>query len=400
MCRCNVLLKLYPSVLGLFERALGDFSQTEPTCHVESNLLQLEVDALMVVAAQGHELVVAVLRDHALEHLQASLGVVVLLALGLRGQLQEQVAREDLGVCVLVEAPPAAKPAHEARERPRNLLKDEHDAEDTNARAVEDCVDLAEAVRVGTCCRCDTRTNRFCIEREELDNAALLLVFVAENRRVRKHVEPHEEVGHERPLDDAAGLVRQVRTVTGRQAVVLDEQQLVGPVGRQTEQSARQVEHGHDGGEHHDGPDHGDVLGEAVVVLDLSAEVDLLVLGLNDFLGLLLVAGAASVEDASFGVADSPLVYDGDGREAVDQACCEDRNTDNAIPFGIKVVEFSIKCKTMRSGSNKGPSDNSMIRKSVIDNEENDSGVNELQNPHFRERRSDSSSSRVMAFHE
>lgn len=64
----------------------------------------------------------------------------------------------------------------------------------------------------------------------------------------------------EGPLDDVSGLMSQVRAVSWRDSIQLQEQGLVSPENHEAEDEAGEVQHRDGRTEHHDDPDHGNQL--------------------------------------------------------------------------------------------------------------------------------------------
>lgn len=155
-------------------------------------------------------------------------------------------------------------------------------------------MDLTETLRVDTRQDRNSTSDELSVVLEEF--YGLVVVFLrSEDVGVGKHVKSHEQVDEQRPLDDVARLMRQVRTESWRDAVELEEQGLVSPVDDEAEHKTGEVEDWDGRREHHNDPDHGNQLGEAIVKLDLSTRVDGFVLTLDDLLGLRAVRGAASI---------------------------------------------------------------------------------------------------------
>lgn len=177
--------------------------------------------------------------------------------------------------------------------------------------------------------------------------------------------------------------------------VVQDKESFVRPVGHEAQDETSQVQNGHRAREHHDDPDHCDEHGEAVLVLDIGANVKGLILALKQLLGLSLVAGAATV-DATLQMAEHPERHARDWHETVDERRCEDRGANNIVPVGVEIQEVSVEEELFHADDLEHILDEAICQPHV-DNKQDDSSVNELNDPHFRECRPQLTRDGVMA---
>jgi len=153
---------------------------------------------------------------------------------------------------------------------------------------------LSEPLRVHTRQRPHSHSDEFSEHCKE--TCWFLFLLADENVRVGEHVHSSEQVHDQGPLDDRPSAMSQVRAVTRRRLVELQQQEFVTPVSEEAKKDTGEVECGDSRREHHNDPDHSDKDGEPVVVLDLLPRVLRLVLLLDDLLRFLLVSGAATVQ--------------------------------------------------------------------------------------------------------
>ena len=110
--------------------------------------------------------------------------------------------------CTSVQAT-AADFAHATRPSARDFLNDKENCEDTNASRVKDRVYLVKSLTLGTSCKSDTNSNELSIIGKEGHHCVFIFVII-EDLRVGDHIEPHEQMKQEGPLNDASCLICQV----------------------------------------------------------------------------------------------------------------------------------------------------------------------------------------------
>ena len=137
-------------------------------------------------------------------------------------------------------------------------------------------------------------------------------------------------------------------------AIVGDKQGLVSPVGHKAEDESSDIKDRDCCGEAHHDPDHGDKNGETVLILDVGAEIHGFIFRLKQLLRLLLVAGASTIE-ATLDVAEEPEVHACDGDDAIDEGRGEDSDTNDLVPFRVKIDKVTIKEDVFKADLLKNP---------------------------------------------
>ena len=83
-------------------------------------------------------------------------------------------------------------------------------------------------------------------------------------------------------------------------------------------------------------------------------------------------------------MAEEPEVHACDGDDAIDEGRGEDSDTNDLVPFRVKIDKVTIKEDVFKAKLLKSPFDKALLEPHV-DDEEDDSSINELNDPHFGE---------------
>ena len=211
--------------------------------------------------------------------------------------LTGQIAIDIVAECLLGHgsSQTAANSVKTGGESSCQLLNGEEYNEYCDAKAVHYGVDLVKAIRFHSTNLCNKDANYLCILLQVIQNLVFLIMINREDLWVRHHVQSHEEMDHECPLNCLACISCQSKTIVGWLSVVSQEESLVHPVLDHAQNKSSNVQDWHGRRVHHDYKEHGNENGVSVLNLEDRSKVKLLVFWLYYLLSLASIEAAPSV---------------------------------------------------------------------------------------------------------
>lgn len=200
---------------------------------------------MLVVVAKLSEFVVRIFFKRLIYFLLEGLGLNILLPLRIGWDVLVDVVREDVRLCVFVEAA-AAELAHESGERTRNFLNDKEHHENDNAHCIENRVHHLKASTLIAKEQSEDTSDSVCKSCEEC-HCLVFFLFTLEDVGVGQHVEAHHQVHDLGNFNHATSLVDEIRTMAGRDAIESQQHDLVSPVSREAQNETCKVEGRHGG---------------------------------------------------------------------------------------------------------------------------------------------------------